>query len=444
VAALALFYVAVIAFLHPVSALWLYLAVMPFLVGIQRGSALPLLRPNEALQFLLMAAVAARIALDLSAGNRRLPRLTGTDLSILVFAVAGSLLPLLVWTSRSGLPPLSEALSTFPVWRLAGLYFLVRFTVSEPSQLRIAWYITVSAAVLVAGITVAQVLALPGAREFLATFWTTTGAAGGRGTATLGSAHATGDLLAFSLALAIGAASREPGRSQRLFFGVAAVVLAVGTLGTAQFSGAIALVAVVAVLAALDVRVRRLLPFTVPLALLGGVLLWPALARRFLEFEERGLPLSWLTRWDNLSTFYLPRLADFGWLLGVRPDTVVVPPDMWRTEVFLEGGYLWLLWVGGIPLFLSFFTVIVLGVRSGLGATHRQEAPMAAAGLATIAALVVVLVLSILDPHITLRGAGDLLFVLLAASQVSGGARRAVGGSHRLLRVETTHEAIDP
>ena len=67
-----------------------------------------------------------------------------------------------------------------------------------------------------------------------------------------------------------------------------------------------------------------------------------------------GVPISWLTRWDNLSHFYLPALGDFHFLLGVRPDSVLRAPETWRDVIYLESGYLELLWVGGIPLLLGF------------------------------------------------------------------------------------------
>jgi hypothetical protein len=95
-------------------------------------------------------------------------------------------------------------------------------------------------------------------------------------------------------------------------------------------------------------------------------------------FEEITLggspPQSWLVRWDNLTYFYIPRLVHNGqFLVGVSPNSVVVPPDTARDVVFLESGYLQLLWVGGAPLLGGF--IALSGIR-GFCAGAAQPLPL--------------------------------------------------------------------
>ena len=95
--------------------------------------------------------------------------------------------------------------------------------------------------------------------------------------------------------------------------------------------------------------VGRTLAVGIPMLLVGLVPSWRRSSRVGLaEAGSRSVvPQSWIIRWVNVTELYWPQIADGGWMLGVSPDTVVVPPDTWRDEVFLESGYLWMLWVGG-------------------------------------------------------------------------------------------------
>ncbi|MQA00215.1 MAG: hypothetical protein GEU80_12965 [Dehalococcoidia bacterium] len=415
----------------PQTAGFAFIASMPFLAGIDRGSVVPLLRPNELVQLFLMAALAARIYLMMTAGYRPRFALLPLDRVMLVMAFFASVVPLL-WMGLRGAPlGFSDVMATVPLWKYYALYVLMRLSITTVEQVRMALWLCVLGAVAVAGIAAAQSLGILGVRELLEVYWAPLGDAGslsdGRGSTTLASPIATGDYLAFSLALALALTAVARGRLRVFTAGVAAI-LAIGTLGSAQFSGAIALGMVVLVVAWLTNRMTLLLTAGPLLAMAAIGMLWPALSIRVEEFAGGGWPQSWMVRWDNLTTFYLPGLADFGWLLGIGPDSVVRAPETWRDTIWLESGYLWLLWVGGLPLLIAFVAFLAVGLRSVLAvATSRRDAVgVAATGAA--AALCAIAVLTVLDPHLTLRGAGDLTFVLLALSTVplaEGEAARA-------------------
>jgi hypothetical protein len=81
--------------------------------------------------------------------------------------------------------------------------------------------------------------------------------------------------------------------------------------------------------------------------------------------------------------------------------------------VYLESGYVQLLWIGGIPLLLAVLWLVRHVWRVGDELSASANA-WGACGRACQVGWAMVAVLSVLDPHLTLRGTGDLLFVLLA------------------------------
>jgi hypothetical protein len=82
--------------------------------------------------------------------------------------------------------------------------------------------------------------------------------------------------------------------------------------------------------------------------------------------------------------------------------------------VWIESGYIWLLWGGGVPLLASFlfFTYVVATRGSRLARTRRDA--VGAAGAAAFVGVVVIAVLMVFDPHLTYRGSGDEAFALIA------------------------------
>ena len=123
-----------------------------------------------------------------------------------------------------------------------------------------------------------------------------------------------------------------------------------------------------------------------------------------------------MVRWSNVTTLYLPRLAGFRWVFGVRPDTTLIPPETWRDIVYLESGYLWLFYVGGIPLVLTFLWFLRRGFEHTKTVIARRHDDIGVAAVATRGALWCLAFLSILDPHLTMRGGADLFFCLLGLS----------------------------
>jgi hypothetical protein len=100
-------------------------------------------------------------------------------------------------------------------------------------------------------------------------------------------------------------------------------------------------------------------------------------------------------------------------VLGVSPNSVLDAPETWRELIYMEYGYLQFLWVGGVPLLAAFVWLSVVVLRySRRGAA--DPGPAGAYAAALFAGWCMILVLSLIDIHLVLRGTGELIFVGLA------------------------------
>jgi hypothetical protein len=165
-------------------------------------------------------------------------------------------------------------------------------------------------------------------------------------------------------------------------------------------------------------RLRQTLVVTIPVACIAVAFLWPVLAERLSGFDSlAGLPASWINRLENLERFFLGDLSSgLNWLTGVRPSARIATPEPWREWVYIESGYLWLLWTGGVPL-VGAFVLFIWTVQRNLRQVIRVRRD--AAGIAATVSLswaVTMTVLMLLDPHLTMRGAADVFYPLLALS----------------------------
>jgi lipopolysaccharide/colanic/teichoic acid biosynthesis glycosyltransferase len=416
VAVLAVVALVAVSWYRPILGTYVYVTSLPFLAGIDRGALLPLVRPNEALLVLVVLGALLGWAFRwLRDGTATWPVPHPVDAPLAIFLALYTVWPI-CWMMLRGLTPTGGDLAAIlPVPKLVALFLLVRLTVRTDAEVTRLLRLVVWPSVLVAVISVLQVLAVAPVLSLLSTFWVSAtddpADLAQRGTTTLGSPLSTGDVLVLALVVVICCGLRGLlGRRERL---VAGGLLLVGVLATAQFTAWLtALVAGVAILVRfphLRRPVRRFWPVPVVLLLIAI----PVVVGRLQDVTALGVPVSWATRWDNLSHYYLPVLGGFRFLLGIGPSSVLPAQETWREVVYLESGYLEFLWVGGLPLLLGFlwFTVAVLrATRSGAAV----PGPRGAVAEALRITWWTLLVSTVLDPHLTLRGSGDLLFVLLA------------------------------
>jgi hypothetical protein len=130
---------------------------------------------------------------------------------------------------------------------------------------------------------------------------------------------------------------------------------------------------------------------------------------------------------DNLERFVWPELsAGSNWLVGVRPSARIPAPEPWREWIYIESGYAWLLWTGGLPMLVAFIGFVSIALRAMARFAHDGQSPVSVAATAAIAGLAIMVTLMLFDPHLTLRGAADLFFPLLALSCTASGHERAL------------------
>jgi hypothetical protein len=223
-----------------------------------------------------------------------------------------------------------------------------------------------------------------------------------RGSATLGLPAATADLMICNLAIVSGLWLR---RRHRLLLAPAALLLLLGALAAAEFSGFIGLLIGIACIAVVTGSARLLKVF-LPTVVVAPLLLRPVFATRLSGFQSAsGLPISWIGRLQNLQSYFWPQLfSRWNFVLGVRPAARVAVPTQGTGYVWIESGYTWLLWGGGIPLLASFIFFVAATANRGWLAARRSAGAAGIAGMAVFTAVIVIAVLMIFDPHLTYRG----------------------------------------
>ena len=431
---------------RPILATYVYLGTLPFLAGIDRGALIPLVRPNEAVLALLLAGAGLGGYLRYCRGAPVPLRPHRVDLPLAAFLLMSTAWPLSSLLLRGHIPTPSEAAAVLPICKLVAIYLLVRCTVVTPDQVIRCVRLIVWPGAGIAVIAILQTLGFGPVVAALGAFWTpevTTAAITARGTTTLSSPIATGDYIIFSLVLVICCGARGLlERRERLVLGL---VLGTGVLAAGQFSTWISAAVAAALIwwrfPELRARTWRLLP-VLPVVFAAGA---PAFLTRLAGFSELGVPPSWLGRWDNLTSFYLPRFDLGSVLLGVSPNPVLPAPETWRDVIYLEAGYLQFLWIGGIPLLLAFGWLSVAVLRWTAELMHTPGALGAVVSALRITWWFL-LVLTVLDPHLTMRGIGDLLFVLLAITtgRLGGEARSSVAGAEGVSGAEGQHSVDRP
>jgi hypothetical protein len=413
---------------RPTSAAYLLLFLDPLLAGIDRGGAIPFLRPSEALAALVGAGLLLRgVLVGLTSGITRF-RPSRTDVAVFVLAVASSVLPLLWMLARGVQVTSDDILYGLLLWKFAAIYLIFRMSVKTERQVRICLWIAMVAGGCVSVIAILQALGFPPVVAFVsehfAPFGNTQAVANNRGGATLGLPIAAADLLMYDLAIAAGfLLNTKPSLPYTTTHRLALLVLlglsVAGVVASGEFSALIGLVIAILVLAIVTRR-GALALYLIPGLCIGLSVLWPVIERRLAGFQSTtGLPTSWTGRLYNLQNYFWPELFSHDrFLLGVRLAARVVVPTQATGYVWIESGYTWLLWSGGIPFLFAFVFFAYVGIRRGVAVARARSDAVGVAGVASIVALSVISVLMLFDPHLTFRGAADLLFALLAFATI--------------------------
>jgi hypothetical protein len=414
--------------LRPLLGACLFLVLNPLVVGIARGQLGAELRPNEALLGFILAALALRVLLLVLAGRWRAAPFDRMDAVLIALVVTGSLMPPL-WRALRALPlSADDLLYSAVLVKYYALYRLFRGAVVDAEDVAACLRASLAVAAVVAVVALLETFRLAGVAGFLAAhydqpFSGSEGLVSGRATATIASAFGLADFMTLNLLVAL-ALLRIARRGRGLLTASAALSFC-GCLVTGTISGYIGLVVALFAFGTLTGRLHRMLPGAAIAGVVAAIAFWPVIEGRFAEFmKPQGLPTSWLGRWTNLQRFFLPELgADGNWLLGVRPAPRLPAPDAWRDWVYIESGYVWLLWIGGLPFLLAFLAFVVVALRRLLAVARARADATGAAALAGACATLLVATLMLFDPHLTIRGGADLFFPLLALGMAAAPLR---------------------
>src|SRR6476646_10651975 len=167
--------VAVTVAMRPALAAYALIVVTPLTAGIDRGSAIPLLRPNEAVAALVGGALLLRWLVTAREGWRLRLRLTPIEWSLLAMAVASSVLPLMFMTLRQRPTTSDDLLYARVMWKFAAVYLIVRVSIRTEHQVRWCLRLSIGVAAVVAVIAILQALGLAHVREILSTYFVPNG-----------------------------------------------------------------------------------------------------------------------------------------------------------------------------------------------------------------------------------------------------------------------------
>jgi hypothetical protein len=412
---------------RPALAGYLVIGVTPLVAGIDRGHVVPVLRPSEALALLVGAVLAARALIMWRSGAARTPRLSPVEWAIVAMAVCNSVVPMIWMVARREPITQDDILYALVLWKYAGIYLIVKTSIRTRAQVARCLWLAIGSGAAVAVIAILQSLHLFGVPALLASYYAPFGYTGAlehaRGSSTLALPAATADLMILCLAITAGMWRKLPRR--RVLLSAAAALFAMGALAAGEFSSAIGLIVGICALA-LITNYPRLLSLLVPLAGAAVIFLRPVIAARLSGFDSvSGLPVSWTGRLHNLQSYFWPKLfSDWNYLFGVRPSARVPVSYQATGYVWIESGYTWLLWGGGIPLLIAFFYFARTTLRMGWQGFYDDGGPPGVAALAVFVIVTVICVVMIFDPHLTYRGIAEEFYALLALAGMAVTRRR--------------------
>lgn len=397
----------------------IYLVVTPLIVGLERGAVLPAVRLNEALLLLVASGVLCSEVVRWQARGRApisLRWFSPLDAWVGALAVFSSVSPLL-WMYVRGLQlGIDDVLYAITLWKLAVVYVLFRIAALRAASL--TWFplFALVGAVPTALIGLAQAASFNPVISLLGPYSSPEFPADvARASSTVGAPIPFGDYMMFTLAVV--AAWRIHVIREWRYRDAAMPVLALAALATGQVSVWLGLVIGALVLGFFARRFWHTVGGLALVSAVAAVILQPVLSARLAGPKTGGLPSAWVGdtgRLGNLVNHVLPQFESaWNWVLGVRTSARIPATEPWRDWIYIESGYVWLLWNGGAVLLVAFCIFASVALQQGRTAVTSSDQETRAIALAAITCVTMMLVLSVIDAHLTFRASSDLFFALL-------------------------------
>ena len=312
---------------RPQLGAYMLIASTPLVAGINRGGAVPAIRPNEGLLMIVAAALLLRFALNVRTQGLRF-RPSHIDIAITAMCITSSVVPLLWMGIRAHVIEHDDILYSLMIWKYYLIFAVFRSSVHTIRHVRICLWLSLGSAAIVASLAMLQSFGVGTVAHVLTTYYAPYGnvdavTGSGRAGATLGLPIAVADLLIFNIAVAAGLITT--GSRHRVLLCMMAFFFVIGVFAAGEFSGVIGLAIAVIVIAILTRRFSFLVWSMVPVVT-AAVALRPVIERRLQGFQSpSGLPTSWEGRLHNLENYFWPELfSGNSWILGIRPAARVV------------------------------------------------------------------------------------------------------------------------
>jgi O-antigen/teichoic acid export membrane protein len=404
----------------------------PLTTGLGRGALVPGLRPSEAVTLLVAAGVLAH---HLPRRQRR-PFL-GLDLAMVAFTMTGTVVPWLVLF-------VTRAPADFTTWQavLAPTQYLLLYVLFSrvrwhARMLQILVHMVLLASVIVAVIAIAQLLDVPGVRDFLELYFPGRGEAANlclgrvcRPTSLLEHWSSVGafGVLNYALALAL-VMVRHPAWSGP-WLPMVIALNAVAVLASQTQAAILGLVLVTVAILVYARRVPRQLGLAVLGIAVGLLLLWPQLSARVdQQFggADQGGPESVQVRVGYWSTYFIPTLVHHGGLwLGTG---TVVPTDVPAALVtYVDNEYLRAAFRAGLPAVVVLLGLLAVIVVAGWRARASPDPWHRAVGAAALASALALGVMGTTAEYFTFAGVAQQFWMtvgLLAAFSLRSVVGRA-------------------
>jgi len=395
---------------RPIFGCAVLVLTVPLTAGLTRGAVIPVLKASEVILLVVLAGVVIH-----QVTTRRSRPVSGLDIAVGAYVIGSIVIP---WTVLL----LSHWSADLDTWRTVlspalflGVYYVFSRTAPTHDRLRIVLNSTLAAGVIVGLIAGAEILNLPGVRDFFATYYPGPSQASYRANSTLGHYSAVGafGLLTFILALSLAAFRHRdfPGWWLAAVMGASAL----GMLASGTWAALATLPVATVIVLFYARRVPRELIVTVACAAVLVVVLWPEISQRIesqqlITAQGFALPESMQTRIRYWTEFIIPALSDHLWVgTGtVIPSTV---PD--RLTSFVVNEYLWAAFragLVGVALLVGMLLTIMSVAWKQRGDMDPSRRVIGAASLATCAML---LMLGATAQYITFAGLSQEIAMLV-------------------------------